>query len=100
MDMGLTSTTEELIEMAAFGERHGDVGSIAVPAFRHTGDLAAALKLGFPTQRIGVDDVERLGPVVKAAADRASHALGQPCPGPAQSLAPPAPRNPCKVKRA
>ncbi|MHA7294291.1 IclR family transcriptional regulator [Arthrobacter sp. HLT1-21] len=65
---------------AAFGERHGDVGSIAAPVFRHTGDLAAVLGLGFPTQRVRVDDVGRLGPIVKAAADRASHALGQPSP--------------------
>lgn len=63
---------------AAFGERHGDVGSIAAPVFRHTGELAAVLGLGFPTQRVGATDVGRLGPIVKDAADQASHALGRP----------------------
>lgn len=61
---------------AAFGERHSDVGSIAAPVFRHDGSLAAVLGLGFPTQRIGASDVERLGPVVTSATMRASDALG------------------------
>jgi DNA-binding IclR family transcriptional regulator len=60
---------------AAFGERHDDVGSIAAPVFNHTGQLAGALGLGFPTQRIGPDDVPRLGPVVAKAAQEASDAL-------------------------
>lgn len=61
---------------AAFGERHSDVGSIAAPVFNVSGALAAVLGLGFPTQRVTESDVERLGPIVAAAAREASHALG------------------------
>jgi DNA-binding IclR family transcriptional regulator len=63
---------------AAFGERHIDVGSISAPVFGHTGELAAVLGLGFPIQRVGPDDVNRLGPVVAASARSASTALGAP----------------------
>ncbi|GAB3037955.1 IclR family transcriptional regulator [Parafrigoribacterium mesophilum] len=63
---------------AAFGERNIDVGSISGPVFGHTGDLVAVLGIGFPTQRVGPDDVERLGPAVSAAARAASVALGHP----------------------
>ncbi|WP_269045101.1 IclR family transcriptional regulator [Paenarthrobacter sp. Z7-10] len=61
---------------AAFGERNKDVGSIGAPVFNHTGQLAAVLGLGFPTLRVGPDDVPRLGPAVAQAAQRASAALG------------------------
>jgi DNA-binding IclR family transcriptional regulator len=61
---------------AAFGERNSDVGSISAPVFNYTGTLAAVLGLGFPTQRIGPDDVPRLGPAVADAARAASAALG------------------------
>lgn len=61
---------------AAFGERNNDVGSISAPVFNHTGRLAAVLGLGFPTQRIGPNDVPRLGPAVADAARAASAALG------------------------
>lgn len=61
---------------AAFGERHEDVGSISAPVFDHTGRLAGVLGLGFPTQRVGPNDVPRLGPVVAQAAAEASTALG------------------------
>lgn len=68
--------TRERGYAAAFGERHDDVGSISAPVFDHTGHLAGALGLGFPTQRIGPGDVERLGPVVAKAAEAASRAVG------------------------
>lgn len=61
---------------AAFGERNSDVGSISAPVFRYDGQLAAVLGLGFPIQRVSPNDVERLGPIVAAAAKRASAALG------------------------
>lgn len=61
---------------AAFGERNPDVGSISAPVFDHSGRLAAVLGLGFPTQRVGPDDVGRLGPLVAEAARSASKALG------------------------
>lgn len=61
---------------AAFGERNQDVGSISAPVFDHAGRLACAVGLGFPTQRIGAADVERLGPVVARAGLEASRALG------------------------
>lgn len=61
---------------AAFGERHSDVGSISAPVFRYDGELAAALGLGFPVQRVSPDDVPRLGPMVAAAGRAASAALG------------------------
>ncbi len=61
---------------AAFGERNEDVGSISAPVFDHAGRLACAIGLGFPTQRIGPGDVERLGPVVARAGLEASRALG------------------------
>ena len=61
---------------AAFGERNQDVGSISAPVFDHAGRLACAIGLGFPTQRIGPADVERLGPVVARAGLEASRALG------------------------
>jgi DNA-binding IclR family transcriptional regulator len=61
---------------AAFGERHVDVGSIAAPVFDHVGELAVVVGLGFPTQRIGEHDVERLGPQVARAAAQASARLG------------------------
>lgn len=65
---------------AAFGERHSDVGSIAAPVFNVAGVLVAVLGLGFPTQRVSESDVERLGPMVAAAAHTASHALGYVAP--------------------
>ena len=65
---------------AAFGERHEDVGSISAPVLDHAGRLAGALGLGFPTQRIGPEDVPRLGPVVARAAAEASGALGYAAP--------------------
>lgn len=61
---------------AAFGERNSDVGSISAPVFHHSGQLAGVLGLGFPTQRVGPDDVDRLGPAVAAAAKAASATLG------------------------
>ena len=61
---------------AAFGERNSDVGSISAPVFNHAGQLAGVLGLGFPTQRVGPDDVGRLGPAVAEAARAASAALG------------------------
>ncbi|WP_422390840.1 IclR family transcriptional regulator [Arthrobacter sp. N1] len=67
---------------AAFGERHEDVGSISAPVFDHSGRLVAALGLGFPTQRIGEEDVPRLGPVVAQAAASASSRLGHSPPVP------------------
>ncbi|SDR30427.1 IclR family transcriptional regulator [Arthrobacter crystallopoietes] len=68
--------TRKLGFAAAFGERHSDVGSISAPVFDHAGQLAGALGLGFPTQRIGPADAERLGPVVAQAARAASESLG------------------------
>jgi DNA-binding IclR family transcriptional regulator len=68
---------------AAFGERNIDVGSISAPVFNHTGQLAAVLGLGFPTQRIGPADVSRLGPAVADAARAASAALGYASTAPA-----------------
>lgn len=61
---------------AAFGERNSDVGSISAPVFDHTGELAGVLGVGFPTQRVTVADVDRLGPAVSEAARSASVALG------------------------
>ncbi len=61
---------------AAFGERDLGVGSISAPVFTHTGDLAGAVGLGFPTQRVTPNDVDRLGPVVARAAAEASRRLG------------------------
>ena len=61
---------------SAFGERHSDVGSISAPVFDHAGQLAGALGLGFPTQRVGPADVGTLGPIVAKAARSASEALG------------------------
>lgn len=61
---------------AAFGERHEDVGSISAPVFDHSGRLAGVLGLGFPTQRVGPQNVPRLGPMVARAAVEASEALG------------------------
>lgn len=52
------------------------MGSISAPVFDHAGRLACAVGLGFPTQRIGAADVERLGPVVARAGLEASRALG------------------------
>ncbi|MHA6969414.1 IclR family transcriptional regulator (plasmid) [Glutamicibacter bergerei] len=61
---------------AAFGERHEDVGSISAPVFGHRGALTGVLGLGFPTQRVGPNDVERLGPIIARYAVEASNALG------------------------
>ena len=61
---------------AAFGERNSDVGSISAPVFDYSGELAAVIGVGFPTQRIGPDDVERLGAAVALAAREASEAMG------------------------
>lgn len=65
---------------AAFGERNEDVGSISAPVFDHADRLAGVLGLGFPTQRIGPADVDRLGPVVARSARVASSALGHSAP--------------------
>lgn len=61
---------------ATFDERHEGVGSISAPVFDHSGELAAVLGIGAPTQRVTSDDVGRLAPVVVAAARAASAALG------------------------
>ena len=58
---------------AAFGERNIDVGSISGPVFGHTGDLVAVLGIGFPTQRVGPDDVGRLGPGRRCRRARGEH---------------------------
>ncbi|MFP5072219.1 IclR family transcriptional regulator [Pseudonocardia nantongensis] len=64
----------------AFGERNLDVGSVAAPVYDHTGELAVVLGVGFPTSRIGPDDVEGLvDPVVTTAHD-ATRELGGPLP--------------------
>jgi DNA-binding IclR family transcriptional regulator len=73
-----SATAREQGFYAAFGERNIDVGSISGPVFGHTGDLVAVLGIGFPTQRVGPDDVGRLGPAVAAAARAANIALGHP----------------------
>lgn len=72
------ATAREQGYFAAFGERHSDVGSIAAPVFDHSGQLAGAIGLGFPTQRVNTQDAERLGPVVAAAGRTASYTLGYP----------------------
>lgn len=61
---------------AAFEERNIGVGSISAPVFNHTGELAGALGLGFPTQRVAPADADRLGPIVASAAAVASDRLG------------------------
>jgi DNA-binding IclR family transcriptional regulator len=61
---------------AAFGERNLDVGSISAPVFNHVGELAGVIGLGFPTSRVTPADVDRLGPMVAAAAADASDRLG------------------------
>jgi DNA-binding IclR family transcriptional regulator len=61
---------------AAFGERNPGVGSISAPVFTHMGELAGAIGLGFPTQRVTPDDIERLGPLVARASIEASRRLG------------------------
>lgn len=73
-------TTRKQGYYAAFGERHSDVGSIAAPVFNVSGNLAAVLGLGFPTQRVSPADAEHLGPIVAAAAGAASQALGYEAP--------------------
>jgi len=70
------TTAREQGYYAAFGERDLGVGSISAPVFTHTGELAGAIGLGFPTQRVTPDDVDRLGPVVARAALEASRRLG------------------------
>lgn len=70
------AVARELGYCGSFGERHLDVGSIAAPVFDHAGKLAGVLGLGFPTQRVTPDDVDRLGPVVATAAATASEKLG------------------------
>ena len=61
---------------ATFSERHEGVGSISAPVFDHTGELAAVLGIGAPTQRVGPGDVDALAPAVVAGAAAASRALG------------------------
>lgn len=73
-----SAETREQGFYAAFGERNIDVGSISGPVFGHTGELVAVLGIGFPTQRVGPNDVTRLGPIVAAAGQAASVALGHP----------------------
>jgi DNA-binding IclR family transcriptional regulator len=61
---------------AAFEERNVGVGSISAPVFNHTGELAGALGLGFPTQRVTPADVDRLGSTAASAAAVATDRLG------------------------
>jgi IclR family transcriptional regulator, acetate operon repressor len=61
---------------ATFEERDAGAASISAPVFDLAGDLVAALGIGSPLQRLGPGDVERLAPVVTAAAREASHLLG------------------------
>jgi DNA-binding IclR family transcriptional regulator len=76
---------------AAFGERNIDVGSISAPVFDYTGELAAVLGLGFPVQRVGPADVDRLGPAVARAAREASDAMGYRAPDAGSDGEPPLP---------
>ncbi|WP_169317421.1 IclR family transcriptional regulator [Actinacidiphila oryziradicis] len=61
---------------ATFEERYEGVGSISAPVFDHAGELATVLGIGAPTQRVTANDVGRLAPLVVAAANEASTALG------------------------
>lgn len=70
------ATARRLGYYGSFGERHLDVGSIGAPVVNHAGELAGALGLGFPTQRVTPADVDRLGPIVAQAARTASDRLG------------------------
>lgn len=73
---GQAATTRSLGYYAAFGERNVGAGSISEPVFNHIGELAGALGLGFPTQRVTPADADRLGPIVAKAAAAASDRLG------------------------
>jgi IclR family transcriptional regulator, acetate operon repressor len=78
---------------ASFEERDVGAASISAPVFNRDGDVAAALGIGAPTQRLGPGDVPRLAPLVCAAARDASHRLGwrpeaRPAPDPPTGLRP------------
>lgn len=61
---------------ASFEERDLGAASVSAPVFGLTGDLAAVIGVGAPTQRLTTGDVPRIAPMVMAAAERASHRLG------------------------
>jgi IclR family acetate operon transcriptional repressor len=75
----LDKQLEEVRELgyaASFEERDSGTASISAPVFGMSGELAAVLGIGAPTQRLGPTDVGRLAPAVQAAAERASRQLG------------------------
>ncbi|TDQ01448.1 IclR family transcriptional regulator [Labedaea rhizosphaerae] len=61
---------------STFEERDLGAASLSAPVFDRNGDLAAAVGIGAPTQRMSPADVPALAPVVIAAAERASERLG------------------------
>ncbi|SNT47835.1 transcriptional regulator, IclR family [Actinacidiphila glaucinigra] len=61
---------------ASFEERDMGAASISAPVFDSTGELAAALGIGAPTQRLTPAEVGRLAPTVVEAAEEASRCLG------------------------
>jgi len=57
-------------------ERSPGMRCIAAAVFDETGEAVAALSISGPSQRLDRDGLERLGPVVRAAADRVTDAIG------------------------
>lgn len=50
------------------GERQAGASSVASPVFDHSGSLVGAVSVCGPTSRLGVQELERRGPLVRAAA--------------------------------
>lgn len=57
-------------------ERSLGMRCIAAPIFDENGEAVAALSISGPSQRLDHDGLARLGPVVRAAADRVTRAIG------------------------
>lgn len=57
-------------------ERSLGMRCIAAAVYDENGEAVAAVSISGPAQRLDPDELQRLGPIVRAAADRLTHAIG------------------------
>lgn len=70
-------------------ERYLGMRCLAAPIFNEFGEAIAGLSISGPTARLGVSEIERYGPMVRAAADEVTARIGGHVPSALQSDAGP-----------
>ena len=59
------------------GERQGGASSVAAPVFDHSGSLIGAVSVCGPVSRLGVQEPERRGSLVRAASGELSSQIAR-----------------------